>query len=114
MSPRLGDIQSRVISVCDREADIGNDLDDNISQGQRFVARAAQNRRLEEGSGKLFDLPETLTQAGSHTLNVVQKGGRAARQVQMFVSYCTVQIADPDKRGGVLPLTCICAPADIV
>ncbi|WP_330982379.1 MULTISPECIES: IS4 family transposase [Enterobacterales] len=108
MAQRLGDIQSNVISVCDREADIWQYLNYKTSQGQRFVVRAAQNRRLEDGAGKLFDLPERLTQAGSHTLNVVQKGGRAARQAQMFVSYSAVNIAAPDGSGEQLPVTYIC------
>lgn len=108
MAQRLGDVQSRVISVCDREADIWRYLDYKISHGQRFVVRAAQNRRLESVVNTLFDLPETLTQAGSHTLNVVQKGGRAARQAQMFVSYCRVQIKSPDRSDKRLSLTYIC------
>lgn len=105
---RLGEMQSNVISVCDREADIWQYLDYKISQGQRFVVRAAQNRRLEGNDNKLFELPDTLTQAGSHVLNVVQKGGRAARQAQMFVSYSTVQIKHPNGSGTLLPVTYIC------
>jgi len=102
MTQRLSEIQSRVISVCDREADIWHYLDYKISQGQRFVVRAAQNRLLAEAPGKLFSLPEHLTEAGSHTLNVVQKGGRAARQVQMFISYSDVQLK---KATGEAPLS---------
>lgn len=112
MSQRLGDVQSRVISVCDREADIWHYLNYKVCQGQRFVVRAAQNRRLEAGADKLFDLPETLIQAGSHTLNVVQKGGRAARQAHMLVSYSPVQIKHPDGSGALLPLTYICCRED--
>lgn len=108
MAQRLGDTQARVISVCDREADIWHYLDYKISHGQRFVVRAAQNRRLEGDENKLFDLPDTLTEAGSHTLNVVQKGGRAARQAQMFVSYSRVQIKHPNGSDTLLPVTYIC------
>ncbi|HCM1915985.1 TPA: IS4 family transposase [Salmonella enterica subsp. salamae serovar 28:r:e,n,z15] len=102
MAQRLGEIQSRVISVCDREADIWHYLDYKLSQRQRFVVRAAQNRLLAEAPGKLFSLPEHLTEAGSHTLNVVQKGGRAARQTQMFISYNDVQLK---KTTGEAPLS---------
>jgi hypothetical protein len=108
MEQRLGDVQARVISVCDREANIMQYLNYKISQGHRFVVRAAQSRRIEDGPGRLFDLPETQVQVGSHTLNVVQKGGRAARQVQLFGSYCPVQIKHPDKSGNLLPVTYIC------
>lgn len=56
------------------------------------MVRATQNRLLAEAPGKLFSLPEHLTEAGSHTLNVAQKGGRAARQTRMFISYSVVQL----------------------
>ncbi len=102
MAQRLGEIQSWVISVCDREADIWHYLDYKLSQGQRFVVRAAQNRLLAEAPGKLFSLPEHLTEADSHTLNVMQKGGRAARQTQMFISYSVVQLK---KATGEAPLS---------
>ncbi|MGM3169506.1 IS4 family transposase, partial [Dickeya chrysanthemi] len=59
-------------------------------------------RLLAEAPGKLFSLPEHLTEAGSHTLNVVQKGGRAARQTQMFISYSVVQLK---KATGEAPLS---------
>lgn len=107
MAQRLGDVQSNVISVCDREADIWQYLEYKVSQGQRFVVRAAQNRRLENSPGKLFDLPDTLTPAGSHTLNVMQKGGRAARQAEMFVSYSPVSIRAP-QGDKTVSLTYIC------
>ena len=71
----------------DREANIWHYLHYKVSHGQRFVMRAAQNRRLEEAPGKLFELPEVLAIAGSHMLNVMQKGGRAARQARMFRSW---------------------------
>ena len=58
MAERLGEIQKRVIPVCDREADIWYYLHYKVSLGQRFVVRAAQNHRLEEAPGKLFELPE--------------------------------------------------------
>ena len=86
-----GEIQKRVITVCDREADIWHYLHYKVSHGQRFVVRTAQNSRLEEAPGKLFELPEVLATAGSHTLNVMQKG-RAARQARMFIRYSEVSI----------------------
>lgn len=109
MAQRLGETQSRVISVCDREADIWHYLSYKLSHGQRFVVRAAQNRLLAEAPGKLFSLPESLTEAGSHRLNVVQKGGRAARQAQMKVSYSEIQLKS---EKGTLSLTYICCRED--
>ncbi|STK46695.1 transposase of ISEc13 [Escherichia coli] len=108
MAERLGEIQKRIITVCDREADIWHYLHYKVSHGQRFVVRAAQNRRQEEAPGKLFEWPEVLATAGSHTLNVMQKGGRAARQARMFISYSEVSIKNPDNSGQALPLTYVC------
>ncbi|EFZ4523852.1 hypothetical protein BMA04_004211 [Shigella boydii] len=79
-----------------------------IKSATDSVVRAAQNRRLEEAPGKLFELPEVLATAGSHTLNVMQKGGRAARQARMFISYSEVSIKNPDNSGQALPLTYVC------
>lgn len=62
----------------------------------------------KEAPGKLFELPEVLATAGSHTLNVMQKGGRAARQARMFISYSEVSIKNPDNSGQALPLTYVC------
>ncbi len=50
MAERLGEIQKRAITVCDREADIWHYLHYKVSHGQRFVVRAAQNRRLERST----------------------------------------------------------------
>ncbi len=72
------------------------------------MVRASQNRRLEEAPGKLFELPEVLATAGSHTLNVMQKGGRAARQARVFISYSEVSIKNPDNSSQALPLTYVC------
>lgn len=91
-----------------READIWYYLHYKVSHGQRFVVCAAQNRRLEEAPGKLFELPEVLASEGSHTLNVMQQGGRAARQARMFISYSEVSIKNPDNSGLALLLTYVC------
>ena len=44
----------------------------------------------------------------SHTLNVMQKGGRAARQARMFISYSEVRIKNLDNSGQALPLSYVC------
>ncbi|MHA7848182.1 IS4 family transposase [Serratia sp. D1N4] len=107
---RLGDTQAHVISVCDREADIWHYLDYKTKNKQRFIVRAAQNRLLSGHNEKLLELPETLTEAGSYRLNVVQKGGRAARDAQMSIRYSSVELKMPGSTSeeNTVPLTYIC------
>ncbi|HBQ5643530.1 TPA: hypothetical protein L7572_003634 [Klebsiella variicola] len=72
------------------------------------MVRAAQNRLLAEAPGKLLRLPEHLKEAGSYTLNVVvQKGRRAGRQAQMFISYSDMQLKKTTGEAPLL-LTYIC------
>lgn len=71
------------------------------------MVRTAQNSRLEEAPGKLFELPEVLATAGSHTLNVMQKEGGSppgpdVHQVQRS------QHKNRDNSGQALPLTYVC------
>lgn len=46
--------------------------------------------------------------AGSHTLNVMHKGGRAARLARMFISYSEVSIKNLDNSGQVLQFSYVC------
>ncbi|MBC3379568.1 IS4 family transposase [Serratia fonticola] len=107
---RLGLTQSRVISVFDREADIWHYLDYKTKNKQRFVVRAAQTRLLSGQDKKLMELPETLIEAGHYLLNVVQKGGRAARDAQMSIRYSPVDLKMPGSTSEerAIPLTYIC------
>ena len=55
---RLGATMSRVISVCDREADILSYLADKQSHSEGFVIRAKHSRKLVNRDEKLFDCLE--------------------------------------------------------
>lgn len=48
MAEQLGEIQKRVITVCDRETEIWHYQHYKVSHGQSFVVRAARNRRQEK------------------------------------------------------------------
>ncbi|EKV88686.1 putative transposase [Escherichia coli 90.0091] len=39
---------------------------------------------------------------------MMQKGGRAARQARMLISYSEVSIKNPDNSGQALSLTYVC------
>lgn len=56
----------KVISVCDREADIKEYMKDKIHHGERFVVRARHNRKLDNSESKLFDLMDKLSSSQKH------------------------------------------------
>ena len=55
MAERLKRKVGDVISVCDREADIYDYLYYKLSQNQRFIVRASENRKLASSEEKLFE-----------------------------------------------------------
>ena len=105
MAERLGPLMQRVISVCDREADLIEYLAYKHQQGQRFIVRSAKSRRIEEADSKLYAFGCELAVAGERSVNVPQKGGRRARQVQCDIRYAPVTIKVPaNKQGGSISL----------
>ncbi len=62
MAERLGEIQKRVITVCDREADIWHYLHYKVSHGSASCACCTESP-AGRGTGKLFELPEVLATA---------------------------------------------------
>lgn len=105
MTERLGDIQQRVISVCDRESDIYEYLNYKLTQGHRFVVRSTHNRCIEDGSERLYNYAEELQSAGLRQIHIPQKGGRKARDVTLEIRFAKVAVNAPlDKSGDKLPL----------
>ncbi|MBS0045241.1 IS4 family transposase, partial [Shewanella sp. M16] len=64
MATRLGPQMQKVISVCDREADIIEYLRFKTDTQQRFIVRSMQSRCIEEDQHKLYAFSETLQSAG--------------------------------------------------
>lgn len=72
MTERLGEQISKVISVCDREADLIEYLAYKVEQKQRFVVRSMQSRCIEEERDKLYSYGQKLQQAGERSVSVRQ------------------------------------------
>lgn len=105
MAERLGTDIGRVISICDREADIIEYLSYKTAQQQRFVVRSMQSRCIEQSSEKLYQYSQSLQEAGVRTVPVRQKGGRKARDAQCQVRYAPVTVKMPaNKQGDSVPL----------
>lgn len=93
---RLGEaLSARVISVCDREADIIEYLLWQRQVSGRYVVRSAHDRSL---SGVEQGLRTTLARApelGRHEIEIPQRGGRPGRHAQLSLRAQTVELACP-------------------
>lgn len=98
LSTRMGEAMSRVVSVCDREADVFEYLDYKLGRGERFVVRAAWNRRTSEAHQGLFDTLEAAPVLGRRRVQVVQRGGRRAREACVELRACEVELRAPKNR----------------
>ena len=105
MAQRLQAQMSKVISVCDREADIYEYLKYKLSEQQRFVVRSMQSRHIEEGDDKLYAFASELQSAGSKHIEIAQKGGRKARSATLDITFAPVTLKVPyNKKGQSLPV----------
>lgn len=111
MQDRLGTkTMERVISVCDREADVFEYLAFKLGKNQRFVVRASWNRNVKAEHGaerqRLWEIMEAEPVATRFSLNTTQKGGRPKRTVELSLRYRPVTLALPNNRRAtaVAPL----------
>ena len=105
MAERLATQMSRVISVCDREADIYEYLHYKLTEKQRFVVRSMQSRHIEEHENKLYAFASELQSAGKKPINIEQKGGRKARTAVLDITFAPVTLNVPyNKKGASLPV----------
>lgn len=105
MASRLGEQMKKVISVCDREADIYEYLLHKLTEKQRFVVRSMHSRYIEEGEHKLYQYAGELVSAGQKSVHIAQRGGRKARTAKLDIVFAPVTLKAPtNKRGESLPL----------
>ncbi|WP_299021237.1 IS4 family transposase [uncultured Photobacterium sp.] len=100
MSERLGKLQVRVISVCDRESDIYEYLQYKLTSQQRFVVRSTYSRCIEESGYKLHDYAKELSSAGQRIIQIAQRGGRKARKATLDVRFAPITIKVPANKCG--------------
>lgn len=115
MATRLGPQMQKVISVCDREADIIEYLRFKTDTQQRFIVRSMQSRCIEEDQHKLYAFSETLQSAGERMVQVQQKGGRKARVAHCDIRFAPITVKVPaNKTGQSVPLFYVgCQEKDI-
>lgn len=96
VAARLGDTMSRMISVCDREADLYEYLSYKLQHDQRFVVRAKADRRIRESESNLFEILEKeSTHLCGYTVQVPQRGGRPARRARVSLRSVAVAVMPP-------------------
>ena len=104
---RLGPSMSRVISICDREADIYEYLQYKISNAQRFIVRASWNRRLQGDEENLsFDKISDAKLLGEYKVKIEQKAGRKSRVaiVELKANQITLHVPINTNSLGLIPL----------
>lgn len=95
MTQRLGSKMVDVISICDREADIYNYLHYKLTNNQRFIVRARENRKIISAEHKLFEKVLLTPALGTYNVKVQQKGGRKARIANVQYHSATVDLTIP-------------------
>ena len=108
MAERLGETQRRVISVCDREADVYEYLQYKVECEERFVVRASWNRRVTGAQRHLFAALDDAPLRGTQGIQMAQRGGaqgRRARQARVELRAGQVELRAPQGRGWLGKLT---------
>ncbi|MEN8176606.1 MAG: IS4 family transposase [Pseudomonadota bacterium] len=109
VAERLGPSMQRTISVCDRESDVYEYLRYKHEVEQRYVVRAAWDRRVHDAAhGHLFETLEAAPVLGEHVVELAQRGGsqgRSARQARLELRACTVELRAPKRDASLGALT---------
>jgi len=99
ITERLGN-SSNVIDICDREADMYEYLEYQVEQGNRFIVRVKENRRLTQAPKKLSDELARSAICGEKDIYIPQRGNRKARWAKLALSYAEVELKKPEKSKG--------------
>jgi hypothetical protein len=95
MSEILGEKMKDIISICDREADIYDYLFYKLSQQQRFIVRAREDRKTTSEEHKLFNQVLDTPILGTYKVSIEQRGGRKARIATVEYHSARVEIVLP-------------------
>ena len=93
---RLGDQISNTISVCDREADIFEYIQYKLSNNQRFIVRACQNRVLSTNT-TLFKHLTCQAKLGTYEIEIAQKANRKKRTALLELTTSSVSFVPPKR-----------------
>jgi hypothetical protein len=100
---RLKDM-SKVVTVCDREADIFDFLHMQMRDECRFVVRLTSNRALQNQEGYLFDAIKKLPKLGERKVHISQRGAQKASGFQLARPARKKRIAATQLSAGTVTL----------
>lgn len=103
---QLPDLSKRVVTICDREADIYELFQEGRNLDIDFVVRVSHNRRLEDAP-LLRDHLGEMSPAAQYTLTVQRQRDQAERQATVELRYTAVTLLPPKSRpksAQVIPL----------
>jgi hypothetical protein len=102
---RLGERMEQVISVCDREADIFPYMVNKCAHDERFIVRAAWNRRVkhEDEGDHLLEVLRAAPVRGTAGVDLPQRGGRHARKAMLQLTSATVELTRPKPLRATYP-----------
>jgi hypothetical protein len=94
---------ARVTVVADREADI-YEMFAHKPEGVELLIRAAQDRALAHGTGRLFAALAEQGEVGRFTVTLPAAPGRKAREAKLAVRFCPVMLKRPASRPAASDL----------
>lgn len=100
---------SRLVTVCDREADIYELFDLAHRNGHELLVRATQDRAIEGSIHRLRAHMESLPVDAEIEFTAPRHGKRPARTARMAVRFANLTLAPPGKKTNLpsLPMTVV-------
>lgn len=96
---------SRLVTVCDREADIYEFFELAHREGRELLVRATQDRGLHDPAGvRLRAHMASLPPAAEVEIAVPRHAGQPARTARMAVRFASLTLAPPRKKKHLPPL----------
>jgi hypothetical protein len=95
---------AKVITLCDREADIYEFLGEAQRVDTSFVIRAAWDRHIEhEDYPRLWPLVESQAVAGEVTIEIPARAHRKPRRARLAVRFTAVTVDPPQRHRAAVP-----------
>lgn len=92
--------QTRIVSVCDREADVYDLFAAERAAGVDWLVRAAWNRGVDHPEKYLWEAMQPVPEMGTTALHVPARGSTPERTARLAIRCAPVRIRPPKSRQG--------------
>lgn len=96
--------KTRIVTVCDREADLYEFFHDAAQKGCELLVRAKENRALDDSTNRLWPHMQSLPQAGEIQLQVPRHGKQPARTARISLRCAEITLKPPRAKPHLPPL----------